>query len=358
MVLNERSEKVFNGYYSQEIHGPYEVYDLGDLPLERGGTIRNCKLAYATFGTLSPNKDNAILIPTWYSGTNKIMEQVYVGRGKAIDPDRYFVIIVNQIGNGLSTSPHSTPAPFNLARFPQVSIADDVCAQYDLVKERFGINRLELVTGGSMGAQQTYEWAVRFPEMVKRAAPIAGTAKTTVYDRLMVDCMIDTIVSDPAWNGGWYEDAHSVHLGLRKHARNWAISGLCSRLFRDEVWRNVGFTSLEDFLVGFLENYFLPMDPNSLLSQLWKHQRADVSLMADGDLGKALSRIKAKMFVMPISTDNIFPVADCEAEQKLVCNSELRIIKSSWGHLGLFGMEQEYITQVDAQLRELLAIQV
>ena len=71
-----------NSYYSQEVHGPYELHDIGNLELEEGGTIRNCKLAYATFGTLNTAKDNAILMPTWYSGTNKILEQVYIGKGR------------------------------------------------------------------------------------------------------------------------------------------------------------------------------------------------------------------------------------------------------------------------------------
>ena len=91
-----------NSYYSQDVHGPYELYDIGNLELEEGGTIRACKLAYATFGKLNAAKDNAILIPTWYSGTNKIMEQVYIGESHALDPGKYFIVIVNQIGNGLS----------------------------------------------------------------------------------------------------------------------------------------------------------------------------------------------------------------------------------------------------------------
>src|SRR5689334_22023409 len=100
-----------NSYYSQDIHGPYELHDVGNLELEEGGTIRGCKLAYATYGTLNAAKDNAILIPTWYSGTHKIIEQVYIGPGRALDPEKYFIIAVNQIGSGLSSSPHNTPMP-------------------------------------------------------------------------------------------------------------------------------------------------------------------------------------------------------------------------------------------------------
>ncbi len=140
-----------NSYYSQDVHGPCELHDIGDLELEEGDTIRACMLAYATFGTLSAAKDNAIFVTTWYSGTNKIMEQVYIGPGPALDPDRYFVIVVNQIDNGLSTSPHNTPAPGGIGYFPHVRIGDDVRAQHKFIMEKFGIERLALVAGGSMG---------------------------------------------------------------------------------------------------------------------------------------------------------------------------------------------------------------
>ena len=197
-----------NPYYSQEGHGPYELHDIGDLDLEEGGTIRGCKLAVATHGTLNAAKDNAILVPTWYSGTSKIIEQVYIGKGR--DPDKYFIVVVNQIGNGLSSSPHNTPAPDGMANFPKVRIGDDVRAQHQLLTERFGLTSLALVVGGSMGAQQTYEWAVRYPEMVKRAAPIAGTAKNTDHDFLFTETLVEAITSDPAFAVGHYEQSSDV----------------------------------------------------------------------------------------------------------------------------------------------------
>ncbi|WP_442975025.1 alpha/beta fold hydrolase, partial [Salmonella enterica] len=152
---------------------------IGSLDLEEGGRLARCELAVATHGRLNAARDNAILVPTWYSGTSKIMEQAYIGPGRALDPSRYFIIVVNQIGNGLSSSPHRADDP---AAFPRVRIGDDLRAQHRLLTVVFGIERLALVVGGSMGAQQTYEWAVRFPDAVKRAAPIAGTAKNTPHD--------------------------------------------------------------------------------------------------------------------------------------------------------------------------------
>jgi homoserine O-acetyltransferase/O-succinyltransferase len=161
------------------------------------------------------------------------MEQAYIGPGRAIDPDKYFVIIANQIGNGLSSSPHNTPAPFNGLKFPHVRISDDVRAQHRLITEKFGIERLELVMGGSTGAPQTYEWAVRYPEMVKRATPIAGNPKVTSHEFVFLETLKEAITTDLAWQGAWYTEPHTVHQGLCKqrnlHCRDWHRKCECSR---------------------------------------------------------------------------------------------------------------------------------
>ena len=88
---------IHNPYYSREVQGPYELTDIGDLRLEEGGTLRSCKLGYITFGTLDADKQNAILVPTWYSGTHQVMSQVYIGKEHALNPERYFIIVVNQL---------------------------------------------------------------------------------------------------------------------------------------------------------------------------------------------------------------------------------------------------------------------
>lgn len=343
-----------NCYYSQENHGPYELHDIGDHQLEEGGTLRGCKLAVATHGTLNADKTNAILIPTWYSGTTKIWEQVYIGEGRALDPRKYFIILVNQIGNGLSTSPHNTPAPSGMGYFPKVRISDDVRAQHKLVTEKFDINELALVVGGSMGAQQTYEWAVRYPDMVKRAAPIAGTAKNTGHDFLFADTLFDAIRCDPAFNNGFYNSSADVHAGLRRHAKMWAVMGWSTEFFYQERHKDLGFSSVDDFIDNFMCGYFGPMDPNDLLCMGWKWQRADVSRHTNGNLAEALGRIKAKTYVMPISHDMFFPPIDCQREQELIPDSEFRVIETIDGHLGLFGTDANYATQVDKHLSELL----
>lgn len=343
-----------NTYYTQENHGPYKTISIGRLDLEEGGMLEDCTLAVATHGQLNASRDNAILIPTWYSGTSKVMEQVYIGPGRALDPSRYFIIIVNQIGNGLSLSPSNAPADIAGPKFPRIRIGDDVQAQHRLVTKHFGIERLALVVGGSMGAQQTYEWAVRYPDMVERAAPIAGTARNTEHDFVFADTLMEAITTDPGFCNGDYPASSDVAAGLRRHAKLWTVMGWSTEFFRGGRHRVLGFDTVDTFVDQFMNGYFSPMDPNNLLRMAWKWQRGDVSRHTGGDLAQALGRIKAKTFVIPISHDMFFPPSDCLAEQQLIPNSAFHPLTSIDGHLALFGTDANALADLDCTLRLLL----
>jgi homoserine O-acetyltransferase len=195
---------------------------------------------------------------------------------------------------------------------------------------------------------------VRFPEKVGRAAPIAGTAKNTSHDFLYTDAFMEAITSDPGFRNGFYDSNKEVREGLARHAKIWAVMGFFTEFFKQEHWRTLGFASLEDFQIKFMEAYFDPIDPNDLLCMAWRWQRGDVSRHTGGDLAAALRRIQAKTFVMPIDEDLFFPVRDCKAEQEIIPNSELRVVESVSGHLGLFNLEPSYMEQVDQHLGELL----
>ena len=114
-----------NDFYTPDKQGPYETASVGRLELEEGGVIEDCWLAYATAGELNADRSNAILIPTWYSGTHSAWFENYIGEDHALDPSRYFIICVNQIGNGLSVSPANTDDPsIAMSKFPHVRIGD------------------------------------------------------------------------------------------------------------------------------------------------------------------------------------------------------------------------------------------
>ncbi len=345
-----------NSFYGPASQGGYQLYDLGNLILESDETLRGARLAYRTCGTLNADKSNAILVTTWFSGTGKVMEDVYVGPGHALDPNRYFIVIVDQLGSGVSSSPQNTAAPQAMAKFPKLSIGDDVRAQHRLLTDLFGLEKLALAVGGSMGGQQVYEWAVTRPEMLERAAVIAATARTSLHQRVFVETLKEAITSDPAWNGGWYISGVDVRGGMDRMARIVATVGWSAEFYRTERWRSIiGMSSLDDFINGVMKAYFEPMDPNVLLAQMHKWQRADVSRHTGGDLAAALVRINARTMVMPISHDQFFPPQECDADCQLVPGAALRVIQSPEGHMGLNGFEPGYMAQVDRNLTELLA---
>ncbi len=341
-------------YYSEKQHGPHEYLELGDFALESGETLLQAKLAYKTQGRLSRAKDNAILFPHMWSGTSASME-AFIGEDRPLDPSKYFIILPGQFANGFSSSPSNTPPPQNGGAFPNVSIGDDVVAQHRLVREHFGIEELQLVTGWSMGAEQTYEWAVRYPQMVKRAAPFAGTARTTPHDYLWVRAHENALKSDPAWADGFYADAADVAVGLKRHAEVWSVMGLCPEFYKREVWRELDFDSLDAFVSGFWETYFAPMDPNNLIWMGWKWRHGDVSRHTSGDLAMALARISAKTVVVAFGNDMFFPPADIEAEAAMIAGAEYRLIDSLWAHFAMFCMNNADKAAIDSVFSDILS---
>jgi homoserine O-acetyltransferase len=345
-----------NMFYTAKQHGDFEVYELGDFVLEEGATLRGATLAYTCYGKLNQQADNAIVFPVMFSGTHAAMAP-YVGEGLALDPNEYFIVIPNQLGGGLSTSPHSYQGAYQANYFPDITIGDDVRAQHQLLKH-LGVKGIKLVTGWSMGAQQTYEWAVRYPDMVERAAPIGGTAKTSSHCALFVDVFCDALKSDPAWNNGRYLQSNEVEIGLRKMAQVFAMMGASQDFYNDELWTNFGFSSKEDFLKGLWENWFLPMDPNNLLCMAKKWRSGDVSRHSDGDLSAALAKVTAKVFVISFEKDMFISAADCIKDQQMISGSELVSIPSPWGHFSMLGVSPDDFLAIDSALKKLLKTEV
>src|SRR5215813_9849119 len=130
-----------------------EIFELGDFPLTSGYTLPGAKLSYKTHGTLNAAKDNAILFPHFLGGAPEALEG-WIGEGRPLDPNKYFIILPGQFGNGVSTSPSNSQPPFERGAFPAMKFADDVVAQHKLVTEKFGIGELQLVLGWSTGGLQ------------------------------------------------------------------------------------------------------------------------------------------------------------------------------------------------------------
>jgi homoserine O-acetyltransferase len=207
-----------------------------------------------------------------------------------------------------------------------------------------------------MGAGQTYQWAVSFPDMVKRACPFCGSSKTSEHNIVFLEGVKAALTADAAFQGGWYEEKPVK--GLRAAARVYAGWGFSQAFYWDRVYTEMGYSDLEDFLVAFWEGFFLDRrDPNNLLTMLWTWQKGDIGNTPgfDGDHVRALQSIKAKTIVLPAKKDLYFPPEDEEYAVSHMPNAELRVIPGVWGHFAGGGANPVDIKYIDDVLKELLA---
>ncbi|MBR3121156.1 MAG: alpha/beta fold hydrolase [Oceanobacillus sp.] len=333
----------------------YEIFDLGDVTLQSGATLPNAFLAYKTYGKLNEKKDNVIIYPTAF-GDQHVQNEWLIGNGMALDPQKYFIIVPNLLGNGLSSSPSNTPSPFDKANFPQVTIYDNVKFQYRLVTEKFGIQKIALVVGWSMGGIQSFQWGASYPDMVERIAPFCGGAKTWPQAYVVLDGMKAALMAAVGFDSSKLNQLTSAD--MRTVGRVYAGWGLSQAYYREELYRDMGFDSLEHFVAGVWEDSFMKMDPHNVLAMLWTGQNADISAnpIYNGDFDEALKNIKALACVMPGSTDLFCTADENEYEAKLIPNAVFNPIESIWGHFAGRGINSVDNKFIDDNLKRLLAL--
>src|SRR6185295_8316319 len=111
------------------------MFEVPNFQLQKGGMLPLARLAYTTRGTLNRARDNAVLVPSWYTGTHEDSDTFMLGDGRALDPKKYFIILTNLLANGLSSSPSNSPPPVERGRFPKVTLHDNVSLQHRLLTE-------------------------------------------------------------------------------------------------------------------------------------------------------------------------------------------------------------------------------
>jgi len=309
----------------------HKIFELGPTVLQRGWTLPQAHIAYQTYGTLADDRSNVILYPTSY-GAHHTDTDWLIGPDRILDPSRYFIVIPNQLGNGLSTSPSMLAEPHGNGRNPVFTHWDNVQAQRRLLDEVFGVRKLALVYGWSMGGQQALHWGAIFPVAVERIVAVCTSARTSPHNKVFLEGIRATLTADGAWRGGSF--AERPVRSLRAFSRVYAGWALSQAFYREELWRGMGYSSLEDFFIRGWEGNFMRRDAVDLLSMIDTWELSDISdnTIYQGDLVRALGAITARSLVMPSTTDMYFTAEDSERETRQMPNAEFRPIRSIWGH--------------------------
>jgi homoserine O-acetyltransferase len=283
------------------------------------------RLVYATYGKLNEAANNCVLLPTYYTGTHESYAKM-IGPGQALDPEKWFIVIPNMFGNGVSTSPSNTPD------FVNKTVAANVRLQYKLLIS-LGVRRIALVYGWSMGAMQGYAWAAMYPQMVAALLAVCGSAKCWPLNAVFLEGVSAALKS-----------AATPDAGKRAFGRAYAGWAYSAAFYRHGLYKDQGFRTVEEFL-DFWEDDHAAWDERDLLAMLWTWQHADSDL----------SRIVAKTIVMPADTDMYFTLEEARIEAAMIHDAELRVLYSPYGHCagapGRFAAETVVVEQA---IRELL----
>jgi homoserine O-acetyltransferase/O-succinyltransferase len=332
------------------------VFDAGDLALQSGARLTEAKLSWKTHGTLSPERDNVIVYPTSYGAQHPDLEWL-IGPDKVLDPTRWFIVIPDMFGNGLSSSPADRDDYPTL-----VTITDNVRAQRAALASLFGIDRVACVYGWSMGALQAYHWAALFPEAVERIVVNCGVARTAVHNQVFLRSLMATLEAAPQHigNGRFSAEPRAAKRAFGRIYAAWALSQDFYRAnlhLADAPQPNLGAPDLETFLKTDWEDRFGARPAANLYAQLCTWDAADISAndLYNGDLPAALAAIQARVLLMPGATDLYFRTADNEAERPHLRHAELTPIPSIWGHrAGNPVVIPEDAAFIRAQVRHLL----
>ncbi len=304
---------------------------LRDFALQCGAVLPEARLVYETYGELAGDRRNAILYPTSYGAQHTDVNWLIRPDG-ILDPSRWFVIAVNMFGNGLSSSPSNCDRCALAEQGFYFTHVDNVRAQERLLGEVFGLEQLALVYGWSMGAQQAYHWGALYPERVARLAAVCGTARTTPHNRIFLESLRAALTADPTWNGTTFTG--TPERGFHTFALIYASWAASQPYYREGLFYQFGYESLDDYLARGWEANYRRRDPRDLIAMLDTWLRCDVGNNAryQGNYEQAIASIQARTLVMPATTDLYFTPEDCQAEAALIPQATYQPIPSIWGH--------------------------
>jgi homoserine O-acetyltransferase len=282
---------------------PHQLYGVGDLKLESGEAIKDFSISYVTHGTLNAKKSNAILMVTAISGNHHRLDFM-IGPGKALDPEKYFIVCTDAIGNGFTTSPSNSRAQPRM-QFPKFTIRDMVESQYRLMKEKLGIDHVVAVVGPSMGGMQALQWGVSHPDYMDSIVAMVPLAKTPAWSVAVMEASRKAIMNDPAWKDGNYEAPPEKGIRLWRDILT-LLSARTPDMYAAQFKNGM---DVLPWMEGQETAMMKLFDANDWIYQTWAYDRHDVGTTAGfgGDTAKALASIKAKTLILTGTKDLLNP---------------------------------------------------
>jgi homoserine O-acetyltransferase len=310
-----------NAYAQTTTDSKQQYASIGDFTLENGQHIVDCKIGYRTYGKLNSNLSNAIIYPT-AGGSTTYMMQLF-GATAEIDTTRFYLILIDALGNGVSSSPsNSTSQP--KTSFPQFNIRDIVSTQYKMLTEKLNIHHLVAIVGGSMGGLQALQWAVSYPDFMDKVVAIEATPKLSTYDLLWMHIYIEAVKSDTAYYGGNYTvnptSPLSIHL-MQLLLTTPAI-----------VNKTVPADSFDTWLPSLEKPNPFTVDCNNMLWQTKAVMMHDVTAKAGGSLENAAKIIKAKMLIIANKQDHVINQT-LSIKFAGIAKAKLIVMDNDLGHL-------------------------
>ena len=286
---------------------------LGNFKTISGKEIQNCTIAYRTLGKLNSDKSNVILFPTWFCGKSEAISNSIASM--VMDTTGLYIIIVDALGNGISSSPS------NSTEFPEITIHDMVNSQYTLLTKNLSINHVKAVMGVSMGGMQTMEWIVSYPHFADKAISIVGTPKQSAYD-LMLWKTEATLLTMAGEN----EKAKEAALRMVSN-----VNGL--NLYTPSYWLQTNPEKVDSLMQAQQEANLKSMKPEDWLCQLNAMIKHDIYKSSGKTIDEIKGVIKAKV-LMVVSTSDHMVNPNSSVELSNAIGANLVQLDNNCGHIG------------------------
>lgn len=295
--------------------------NIGTLELISGNTITNCTIGYRTFGKVNSDSSNVIIYPTWFEGTTENIARL-IQKYSFIDTSKYYIIAIDALGNGVSTSP-SNYNVYKIKSLPEISIRDMVNSQYKLLTEIFKLKNIFAAVGGSLGAMQVMEWSVAYPDYISKIVAYVGTPKMSTYDLLWINTQLNIIETGKRYEVPEYEIRKSLEMLMAAMGRT-----------PEFIINKIKPQDFQNYLKDFDKEYSTTLTLDDYQWQLKAILDHDISKTFGGSMEETAKSIKAKFFLIISETDLLVNPIETKKFAKLT-NAKTLFLNNNCGHLAV-----------------------